>query len=609
MPVFALARALARARECGCPFEDALYAETSIEERDVVRLLAERFGFAVAVPGHVRAARGRPFEVAVRTGVLRLEDGRVAIEARSDGLDLILSEALDEPERARMALVTRADLALLATAADAERAASKAAGDLRANHPSFCAATLRHGSLIAPAACAVSLVGGFVAASDVLAIPALTARLACLFFLGVACLRLAALLTPPPLEPRPVRRRESTLPTITVLVPLAGEDAALSGLVASLCDLDYPRARLDIKLLVEEDDVGTAGALARLRLPGHFEVLRVPPGAPRTKPRALNYGLSLARGCLTVVYDAEDRPARRQLRDMVEGFLAAGPSTAAVQARLVVDPAQKGLLAALFRTEYAGLFAVLLPALAAHGCPIPLGGTSNAFRTEVLREIGGWDPFNVTEDAEIGLRLFRLGHGVATIASATEEEAPHTLPAWFRQRRRWLKGWMVTLLVHVRNPVALLRDCGITGTLVFVLLIGGIVLSALLEPLALVFLACRILDGSLLAEPTSLAGALEASSFATAFVVGHVVAAATGLVGLSRLGQPLRALHLLALPLYWLALSFAAWAALCELCVDPFRWDKTAHLLARVPAGGARNDAGRIGAAAGQIKSRATRRR
>jgi cellulose synthase/poly-beta-1,6-N-acetylglucosamine synthase-like glycosyltransferase len=271
---------------------------------------------------------------------------------------------------------------------------------------------------------------------------------------------------------------------------------------------------------------------------------------------------------------------------MAASFDASPPDTAVVQARLVIDPGQRGLLARLFRTEYAGLFAVVLPAFAVMGLPVPLGGTSNGFRTAVLREIGGWDAYNVTEDAEVGLRLFRLGYRTATITSATEEEAPHGARAWLKQRRRWLKGWMITLLVHGRRPLRLLQDCGAAGALAFFLLTGGLVVSALLEPIALLIVLCHLVDGSLLRPATSIGDAVEHVAFAICLMAGHVAAALTGLVGLARLGQPARPLHLLALPIYWLALSFAAWGAVRELILRPFHWEKTTHLLARMPKRG-----------------------
>ena len=589
-PLPALAQAWARARALGCPYEDALYAEGEIEEVAVVRALAERLGFATTDGGALEALAGQAYELAASKGVLRLADGRIAIEARGAGLALALSGALRSGDRRRLVLMARRDLTALALAADGERAASKASGDLGRAHPRFCAVRLRLAPHHVACASLASIAAGLAVAANPVRTTQFVLWLACVFFLAVACLRLAAALTPLAPTPRRPRMHEISLPTMTVLVPLAKEDVAVSGLLVALHRLDYPRAKLDIKLLVEEDDATTLKAVGEFRLPGQFELVRIPSGSPRTKPRALNVGLALARGDFTVVYDAEDRPAPGQLRDMVacfaegKGDLASKGELAVVQARLVIDMAQKGLLASLFRTEYAGLFAVMLPALATMGFPLPLGGTSNCFRTAVLREVGGWDAYNVTEDADIGLRLFRLGYRAATLASATEEEAPRDARAWLRQRRRWLKGWMVTLLVHASRPASLLRECGSAGALAFFVLTGGIVISALLEPVAIAIIVCHVLDGSLVRSATSIADALEHVAFTTCLIAGHGAAASIGLVGLARLGLPLRPIHLLALPFYWLALSLAAWSALRELVVKPFHWEKTTHFLARMPA-------------------------
>jgi cellulose synthase/poly-beta-1,6-N-acetylglucosamine synthase-like glycosyltransferase len=112
-----------------------------------------------------------------------------------------------------------------------------------------------------------------------------------------------------------------------------------------------------------------------------------------------------------------------------------------VQARLCIDT-RTSWLARYFTAEYAGQFDVVLPKLAALGLPLPLGGSSNHFRTVTLREVGGWDPHNVTEDADLGMRLARFGYRSGVVASSTYEEAPADIGRWLGQRTRWFKGWM-----------------------------------------------------------------------------------------------------------------------------------------------------------------------
>jgi hypothetical protein len=241
--------------------------------------------------------------------------------------------------------------------------------------------------------------------------------------------------------PRARRIVEHRLPTYTIIVALYREAGSVDALVRSLRALDYAE-KLDIKLVVEPDDVETSVALARLKLGAPFEIITAPASGPRTKPKALNAALPFARGTFTVVYDAEDRPEPDQLRRAVELFLAEPDNVACVQARLTIDNTADSWLAALFTAEYAAQFDLFLPGLAALNLPLPLGGSSNHFSTAVLRQIGAWDSYNVTEDADLGMRLARFSYRSAMIHSTTYEEAPALVHAWLRQRTRWFKGWM-----------------------------------------------------------------------------------------------------------------------------------------------------------------------
>jgi cellulose synthase/poly-beta-1,6-N-acetylglucosamine synthase-like glycosyltransferase len=199
---------------------------------------------------------------------------------------------------------------------------------------------------------------------------------------------------------------------------------------------------LDIKFVLEADDHETRRAIDRLRLGTPFETRIAPAGGPRTKPKALNAALPFVRGSFVAVYDAEDRPEPDQLRMALEAFAANGERLACVQAQLTIDNTADSWLTRVFTAEYAGLFDVFLPGLAAWRLPLPLGGSSNHFRRAVLLQIGAWDPYNVTEDADLGMRLARLGYFTGMIRSTTYEEAPARFHPWLRQRTRWFKGWM-----------------------------------------------------------------------------------------------------------------------------------------------------------------------
>ncbi|MGH6629518.1 MAG: glycosyltransferase family 2 protein, partial [Burkholderiales bacterium] len=307
-----------------------------------------------------------------------------------------------------------------------------------------------------------------------------------MFFLAVIALRILCLL--PPIPGPEVRARtlhDPGLPAYTVLVPLFRETSVLRQLLRALLDLDYPAEKLDIKIILEESDILMQRAVMGIRLPPQFEVIVVPCGHPQTKPRALTYGLRFASGELLTIFDAEDIPDPRQLR-LAAGMFASLPrSTACLQAQLAFYNSRENWLTQQFTIEYATLFGLLLPALANHRLPLPLGGTSNHFRIDILREVGAWDPFNVTEDADLGFRLARAGYETATFNSRTYEEAAGSIPNWLKQRSRWLKGFLATWLVHMREPSRFLKELGPSGFWTAQALTLGVFVSALVHPFCL----------------------------------------------------------------------------------------------------------------------------
>jgi cellulose synthase/poly-beta-1,6-N-acetylglucosamine synthase-like glycosyltransferase len=366
---------------------------------------------------------------------------------------------------------------------------------------------------------------------------------------------------------------DETLPIYTVVVALYQEAAAVGGLIQALSQIDYPPEKLDIKFVIEPDDPDTLRALEAHRRSLPFEILVAPKGGPRTKPKALNAALLFARGAYTAIFDAEDRPDPLQLRRALAEFRRRGPEVACVQAALTIDNTDDSWLAALFTAEYAAQFDVVLPALSRLGLPLPLGGSSNHFRTSILREVGGWDPYNVTEDADLGLRLARFGYRSVTMSSSTYEEAPSELRGWLKQRTRWFKGWMQTWLVHLRHPVALYRDLGLARFLAAQLTISTSIGSALLHPLAFA--------GVLMLAALGQAAPSVALLFVASAVAGYIGSAVVALVGLRRRGLIRYGWRLLLMPLHWILLSVAAWRAIVQLIHDPYRWEKTAHGRAR----------------------------
>jgi glycosyltransferase XagB len=307
----------------------------------------------------------------------------------------------------------------------------------------------------------------------------------------------------------------------------------------------------------------------------------VPDLGPRTKPKALNYALPLARGDYLVIYDAEDRPERDQLRRALDVFRSGAPNVACVQAALTIYNASDSWLTQQFTLEYCALFDGLLPALDRLDLPIPLGGTSNHFRVAALKWLMAWDPFNVTEDADLGMRLARHGYRCRALSSTTYEEAPAQAMPWLRQRTRWLKGFVQTWLVHMRAPFALWREMGPRGFLTLQIVIGATVLSALVHPWFYVLAGYELATGAFLDPPGNLLGWPFWGVAWFDLITGYLASMAVALLAARRRGHRRLLLQVLLMPFYWLLISAAAYRALWQFVTARFDWEKTEHGLAR----------------------------
>jgi glycosyltransferase XagB len=369
--------------------------------------------------------------------------------------------------------------------------------------------------------------------------------------------------------------RDSDLPVYSILVPMYKEPAVLPILAAALRRMEYPRSKLDIKLVLEDDDHETIQAAKDLALEATFEIVRVPVSIPKTKPKACNYALRLVRGKYVTIYDAEDKPEPDQLKKVVAAFQKMGRRTACIQARLNYFNAEENWLTRMFTLEYSLWFDMFLPALDRLRVPIPLGGTSNHFDLEKLREIGAWDPFNVTEDADLGLRFAALGYHVGVINSVTYEEANSQLGNWIRQRSRWIKGYIQTWLVNMRHPVALFKRVGLGGFCSLQLFVGGSIVSALAYPFMVIpFLVWIVSRTSQLhpffPQPVLLVSMLN-------LIVGNSCLIYLSMLAVAkRQNYPLLP-YALTTPGYWFLQSVAAYKGLWQLITRPFYWEKTNH--------------------------------
>jgi glycosyltransferase XagB len=581
-----LARAAAEAAAAGTDAATALLNGGLMAEATYYRALARALD-APYLDGPIAFGLGLTFPENLVTGLAPLALGSVApcvlaprgraIADLLDGAHRIAGPAITSPTHLREAVF----------AAIPGQVADHAAHDLRRRMPER--ATAREPAVWWLLLLVLALAAGLCLCA---ALPAPLARAATLagqcLFLGMTTLRLAALAIPAPVameDGAVAPLADADLPVYTVLVPLHREAAVVPQLIRALAALDYPPAKLDIKLLIERDDAETAAALARIPLPARFAVITVPPGTPRTKPRALNVALPLAHGELLTVYDAEDDPDPGQLRLAAALFARLPDSTACLQGRLVIDNAGDSRLARAFALEYAGLFDVLNPALARCGLPVPLGGTSMHLRTRVLRALGGWDSFNVTEDADLGLRLALAGYTVGDLPSTTLEEAPARLAPWLAQRTRWLKGLIQTSLTHGRRPLANAHSLGGLEALCAVALVPGTVASALAYPVCLALAVWSLLIQDVPAASAFLDNLVTGLAI-TLFGTGLAALVLPALLGCARRGWGDLAQSALWMPAYYLMVSLAAWLALVELIRAPDRWNKTRHGLARTSRSG-----------------------
>jgi cellulose synthase/poly-beta-1,6-N-acetylglucosamine synthase-like glycosyltransferase len=368
---------------------------------------------------------------------------------------------------------------------------------------------------------------------------------------------------------------DEDLPVYSVLVPAYREPTVIAALILRLSELEYPADKLDIRLLLEEDDHETIAAAAAA-LPGpQFTIVRVPHSQPKTKPKACNYGLKDARGDFLTIYDAEDHPEPLQLRRAVVAFGRLGSSVACLQAKLSYYNAEQNLLTAWFTIEYSMWFSFLLPGLVAQRGPLPLGGTSNHFRGDVLRAVGGWDPYNVTEDADLGIRLARLGFKTQVLDSTTYEEANSDVINWIKQRSRWYKGYLQTWLVHVRHPLELRRQLGWRGFVGFNLFVAGTPVLSLINP---IFWILTLIWFT--AHPAVILALFPAWLYylgLAVMVVGNSLLFYTWLVTARIAGSHKLVFASLLVPFYWALMSLAGIKAAVQLVSAPSFWEKTVH--------------------------------
>lgn len=369
--------------------------------------------------------------------------------------------------------------------------------------------------------------------------------------------------------------RDDELPTYSILIPVYKEAAVLPSLLKAVENLDYPKIKLDVKVLLEQDDEETIASFYNSNPPENIQALIVPTSLPKTKPKACNYGLIHAKGELLVIFDAEDQPDPDQLKKIVIAFKKSPANVICMQAKLNYFNRQQNILTQWFSSEYSMWFDLFLPGLDAHNVPIPLGGTSNHFKKFALIEAGAWDPYNMTEDADLGIRLYKLGYRTKIVDTTTYEEANSSVKNWIRQRSRWVKGHIQTWLVHMRHPIQLIRDIGFKAFFSFQMVVGGNIFTVILNPVYWVITLSWVLFrfdfiSEIFPGPIHYMGAFSLYFGNFAFTYMNVAGA------MGRGYYDMVKTTLLS-PIYWGLMSIGGWRGLIQVITKPHYWEKTIH--------------------------------
>lgn len=371
------------------------------------------------------------------------------------------------------------------------------------------------------------------------------------------------------------RLKDSELPTYTILIPLYREEGVIRQIVKAMTAIDYPVSKLDIIITLEEYDTPTIEAIKRVKLPRHMRTLILPNVQPKTKPKALNVAFLQTKGEFLVIYDAEIIPDPDQLKKAVLAFRKF-PSIGCLQTRLDHYNARQNWITRLFNAEFSFYYDLLLPGLQKIGSPLPLSGHSTHFRRELLERIGAWDPYNVTEDCDIGIRLYRIGYKTGVLNSLSREEATTTLSSWIMQRTRWMKGFMQTSIVHLRHPVRFKREIGgWKNLLVFLLMVPFMVLANVLNLFLWVLLTVWFSTHSPYIQALFPGVILYVS--VVSFVVGNFIFLYLNAIGSYKRGRYDLVKYSLLSPLYWLMLSTATVRAMVQMVTKPHHWEKTKH--------------------------------
>ena len=371
--------------------------------------------------------------------------------------------------------------------------------------------------------------------------------------------------------------KNDKLPIYSILCPLYKESKILPQFLDAINELNWPKEKLDVLLLLEEDDKESIRVINKMRLPSYIRTIVVPYSEPKTKPKACNYGLNLAKGEYIVIYDAEDIPEPDQLKKAYYSFSKSDEKVICLQAKLNYYNPKQNLLTRFFTAEYSLWFDLTLPGFQSLNTSLPLGGTSNHFRIAHLRKLKGWDTFNVTEDADLGIRLFKEGFKTAIIDSTTLEEANSDLLNWIRQRSRWIKGYLQSYLVHTRDIIRFTKENKLHA-FYMQFVIGTKLIFIFLNPLLWVTTISYYLLYKYFGQTIELLYLPPAFYLGTiSLVFGNFMFYYYYMIAVGKKEQWELMKTTIFIPLYWVLISISGWIAIYQLIVKPYYWEKTVH--------------------------------
>lgn len=574
-----MVKALGESHRLAQPIENVLTAEAILSREEVLDAQAQHYG-ALALrrsvnPPVAKLANSLPASFCLEKGVypwMRIGETLVLATSRPDRFADLLKELPPGLGPVMMAVTLEGDI-------HAEIALRQ--GDSLVRHAESwvpAQASCRDLSESTKSARNLSIAAALLCLTLLYLSPTIFFSLALALALGSLILaqglKVAAFLALPKQPPAAVPKLPPNPPSVSILVPLYKEQEIAQTLVARLSRLTYPKTLLDVVLVLEAEDTTTLATLARTTLPPWIRTIRVPTGEITTKPRALNYAFGFTRGDIVGIYDAEDAPAPDQIDKVVDHFASAPPDVGCLQGILDFYNPRANWLSRCFSVEYASWFRILLPGLARMRFAVPLGGTTVFFRRSVLEQVCGWDAHNVTEDADLGIRLARHGYRTELIQTVTREEANNRFWPWVRQRSRWLKGYGITWWVHSRKPIQLWRDLGPKKFFGVQLLFLTTLIQFTFAPILWSFWLL------LLGLPHPLSGIIEgplARSLTAVFLSAEAITVFIGFAALSR--SPHRSLipWVPTLFAYFPLATVAAYKAVWETLTKPFYWDKTEH--------------------------------